>query len=198
MIFYELSLDRLHRNWDNFYGVHFERFMNDDIGLLSSALTDMDFQSEFTINEATERLKRGYLLYVAKKRRKIIGFIWLAVNDHLLPYFNGTLYLHPAQVYGFNGYMHKDLRGLGIYNKLRSYAYRDVQKMSYKSAVGLIYAWNKAAIRAEIRLGFVPIGYISFGYCASIRFFFNSVKKNKITLHDEPLILWRKLYKRLL
>ncbi len=192
MIFHEFLFKNLKVGCKNSDNIRFEQFDLDDIDVLSDEIDRMDFISEFTIPDTLERLKKGYFLFVAKRDRRIIGFLWLATGSYLIPYFDSTVYLEPNEVYSINGYVNKSFRGKNILNMIKAYAYDNLKKRGYYRAIGSYYTWNKASHRMNIKFGSVPLGYLIFGYVLSVRYLIGKVPSTKIITHSGPLYAWKK------
>ena len=195
MVFCEFYVDRV-KSCEVPKAITFERFSENEMTLQSEALLEMDFRPQFTLSETKEYLQNGYFLYVAKKGRKIIGLRWFGVNRCYIPYFNATIHLRPDETYGFNGYIHRAYRGMGIWNALRAHAFRELRQFGYRRDIGAYFSWDRAARRASEKLGSQHIGSVKFGYICTIKYVFNSVRTNRIVFHDGPLSLWRKIYKQ--
>lgn len=193
MIFHEFYLKNFKNSWENPYGVSFEQFDIKDLDKLSDTIANMDFASEFTIEDTIERIEKGYFLFVAKHDNRIIGLSWLATNQCPIPYFDAIIHLKPDEFFSMNAYVHKSFRGKSIFNLIRAYAYNTLKQKGYQRALGAYFTWNKASWRMNVKFGTVPIGYIAFGYFFTFRYLINRVASAKVTTHTGPLCAWKKI-----
>ena len=196
LIFCEFFLDKI-KGWEKPNGIVFERFNTGEMELLDRTLQEMDFKSDFTLDDAIARFQKGYFFYVAKRQSRIIGYCWWAVKNHHIQYFHGSIKLRPNEIYCLNNYIDKAFRGLGLLNMLKAYAFCDLKNYGYTRDIVGYFSWNKAAKRANEKLGYSFIGSVTYGYVFTIRYLLNTVTTNKISFNRVPLSFWKKLSKKI-
>ncbi|MBN1550656.1 GNAT family N-acetyltransferase [bacterium] len=195
LIFCEFSLSKA-TDWKKPDGIVFERFNPMDMEMLDETLQQMEFESDFTLDDVILRIRKRYFCYVVKREDRIIGYCWWAVGDHHIEYFDGNIELRSDELFCINNYMHRAFRGLGLLNMLKTYAFSELKNCGYNRDIICYYQWNKAATRMNRKMGYSYIGSVTHGYLFTIRYLVNTVTTVRLSFHRDPLLLWKKLLSR--
>lgn len=196
-VFWEYYLKDLNRGWQNPYGYSFDRFHEKDYKVLDKTFKKMeDKEKFFDLHETQKRLQNNHLLYVAKNKEDIIGFVWVVKNYFDVTFFNGTIYLNDDEGLLLNANIMKEYRGKGIYNRLKAYAFDDLKKEGLKRTIGFYWHRNIPAIRMNERFGCQIIGEVKCINFLTLIFRYPTFYTNKIVFHDGPLKYWKSLYRK--
>lgn len=198
IVFHQYDFEDLQFIEEDSSGIYFSHFSDEDVNALSIAIEKMEFPAEFDLNETFERLKRGYKFYLAKSDNRIIGYVWVTIDNYLIPYCNAAITLGKTHCYTINGYVNNKYRGIGLFNRLKAYAFQDLKKNGYKKAIGSYFSWNKASEKMNQKFGSKIIGKIEYGYIGGLNYY--SVSKEleflNIEFKEATLSFWKRLISR--
>jgi GNAT superfamily N-acetyltransferase len=195
LIFHEYGLEDVQKKQLG-GDVEFFRITRQDMDRLDQMLEDMDIPSEFTIEDALQRIQRGYRCYCVSDRDRIVGYLWFAVKRYWIPYCNATLHVRDHECYSFNVYVLKQYRGRNLFNRLKQFAFVDLKGDGFTRSIGSYFHWNAASRRANEKLGSSAIGAVDFGYAAGIPWRIVRTDGLELEFHDRWFSVFSHIVKR--
>lgn len=191
----EFDMKDLKMDWENPYGIIFDKYSDEDFKPLDEALNSIGKKwKPFTINEVKGRLDAGHMLFVAKKNGKIIGFFWVAMNYFEYLTFHASIHLNKDEVYGYNDYMVEAYRGKNINKGLQMFGYNFLKQKGYNRVFVYIQTTNHSSLRAAEKFGFRIIGKTTIIRIMTLEFRYHNFSTEKIVFNGGPFRLWKRLF----
>jgi GNAT superfamily N-acetyltransferase len=200
-VFYitEFDLKDLTMDWENPYGITFEKYNDKDFKLLEDTLRAIGEKSKlFTIDTVDKRLNAGHMLFIAKSKGRIIGLYWVATNyiDNLK--FPSSIHLNKDKAYTYNSYIVEEYRGKNINKGLKIFAFDILKQKGYKKVFAFIQNTNQSSLRANEKFGSRIIGKTTWIRLMTFEFRYTNFSTKKMAFIDGgPFRLWKVLFRKI-
>ena len=143
---------------------------------------------------STSKNDFGYAIYHRDNPAKVVGGVWGGVDSFLEADLGFQIQLEDDQAWIYCAFVSKDVRGGGVYQRVLSYAARDLKRRGYHRLRVVIQPWNKASMYIHRKYSVSTIGRIAvvrvFGIAAV--FCTGQLAKDRTTtrqFHSNPVLI---------
>ena len=137
---------------------------------------------------AMRDLKHASEVFVAERDEKIVAYIMVAHQGHLIPEVRFHLPLRPDEVCTSRSYVDPVYRRYsGVYPGLSSFLYSQLNSDGIRSLLGYAVMVNRYSIRTHQRLGYEQVGWV-----ALLQLPFGSLQVSRLDF-DGGRLRWRLL-----
>ena len=183
MFFVRFNLNKLHADYDSNFLLNVYAISDPYNALLLEAINNLNYPKTLDFDEVNKRMSDGCICYIALINNEPVAYYWVAIDAFYLPYVDSTLYLKPNERYGANAVVAEKYRGRGLYNQFRGLIFSKLKNDGVDFVIGSYMSWNSPIQRANHKFGYEPLGYVTYGYLLTLRYFFNRVDKLTICHH---------------
>lgn len=108
-------------------------------------------RGDYGLDQATQRLEVGYVMFCAISMQKLAGFIWL----NPFPVKGAGYKLQSNQAYHIDGWTFEPFRGVGVLPTLQQGVFNYLRKYhpEIDTLIGHASAWNKPSIIGQQKAG---------------------------------------------
>lgn len=150
---------KYHHQNDGYNFVKIENIDDEFEEQFNGAIRKIDFKPPFDLDDARNRLKRGYMFFVIFFENEIVGWRWYAFKKVFCEDFRCNLKIRDDQAYGYNLFVNKDHRGKHLAARLIISGEPYLREIGVKSIWIINYDWNIPAQATVRKAGYRKIGY---------------------------------------
>jgi len=110
----------------------------------------------------TQHIASGQKIFVAYYRKKPVGYLFATTSQCWVGEIQDSLMVAPKEIYLFNAYVYKELRGRSIYPALLSHTAQYYKEKSFKNALIFTAQNNITSVKGIKKAGFKYSGDIHF------------------------------------
>ncbi|TWU46411.1 GNAT family N-acetyltransferase [Rubripirellula reticaptiva] len=152
----EMDLAKLAAQWN-------QNKSDDFIASVVQSPDDRDRLRKFTWNSVpveTTHDDLGYAITSAATPKTTIGGVWVGTHDFLESNLGFQIKLTECQAWLYCAYVDPATRGLGIYQRVLSFAADDVQSKGFERLLVVIQPWNRSSMRVHQKFTRQRVGRI--------------------------------------